>query len=132
MWQSSTHRKCQKEEVHLYKTDEKPNRRGVKQKRCKIAEVLACNKPKDDERIWRAPPTTIYKTKITTRKTEVWQSSTHRKCQSEEVHLYKTDEKPNRRGVKQKRCQIGKVQNNRGFGMQQTKRRRTDVACSTN
>jgi len=38
--------------------------------------------------------------KITTRKTEVWQSSTHRKCQTEEVHLNKTDKMPNRRRAK--------------------------------
>jgi len=42
--------------------------------------------------------------KINTRKTEVWQSSTQRKCQTEEIHLYKTDEKPNGRRAKQKRC----------------------------
>ena len=140
--QSSTHWKCQTEEVHLYKTDEKPNGRGAKQKRCqiaeapnrrrakqqrcKIAEVLVCSQPKEDERIWRAALTTIHKTKINTRKTEVWQSSTHRKCQMEEVHLYKTDEKQNGRRAKQKRfvstkptkCQVGDVQNSRGFGLQ--------------
>jgi len=52
--------------------------------------------------------------KINTRKTEVWQSSTHRKCETEEIHLYKIDEKSNRRGAKQKRCQIGDVLNSRG------------------
>jgi len=51
--------------------------------------------------------------KITTRKIEVWQSSTHLKCETEEVHLCKTNEKPNRRGAKQKRCQIAKAPNRR-------------------
>jgi len=37
---------------------------------------------------------------IYTRKTEVWQSSAHRKCQTKEVHLHKTDKMPNRRGAK--------------------------------
>jgi len=37
---------------------------------------------------------------ITTRKIEVWQSWTHRKCQTEYVHLHKTDKMPNRRGAK--------------------------------
>jgi len=48
-----------------------PNRRGAKQKRCKIAEVLVCSKPKDDEQIYGAALTTIYKTEINTRKTSV-------------------------------------------------------------
>jgi len=39
--------------------------------------------------------------KITTRKIEAWQSSTRRKRQTEEVHLYpKTYEKLNKRGAK--------------------------------
>ena len=41
-------------------------------------------------------------------------------------------EVPNRRGAKWQRHQIGDVPNSRGFGMQQTKRIRTDLACSTN
>jgi len=61
------------------------------------------------------------KTKINTRKTEVWQSSTHRKCQTEEVHLYKTDERPNRRGAKQERCQIAEAPNWRRAKQQRCK-----------
>jgi len=34
--------------------------------------------------------------------------------------------------VRGQRCQIAEVQNSRGFGMQQTERRRTDLARSTN
>jgi len=55
----------------------------------------------------------MQETKINARKTVVWQSSTHRKCQSEEVNLHKTDEKPKKRDAKQKRCQKGGVPNSR-------------------
>ena len=44
----------------------------------------------------------------------MWQPSTHRKCQTEEVHLHKTDENINGRGAKQKRCQIAEAPNRRG------------------
>ena len=112
---------------------DEPYSRSAKQQRCKIAEVLVCKQMKDDKRIQRAALTTIHKTKINTRKTEVWQSSTHQKCQTEEVHQYKTDKKTNRRGTKQKRCQITEAPNRRGAKQQRfwyAKKRKTTNGSS--
>jgi len=77
----------------------------VHRRRCQIADVQNSRGfgMQQTERWWTdlaRSTNKIHKTKINTRKIEMWQSSTHRKWQTAEVHLYKTDKMPNTRRAK--------------------------------
>ena len=103
VWQSSTHRKSQTEEVNLHKTEKMPNRRGSKPQRCKISEVSVCSKPKDYEWIQRAAPTTIYKKRLLQEKQKCGNQA-HIGSDKQKRFIYTKPTKcPNSRSAKQQR-----------------------------